>query len=350
MFALAAPPVSSPPNAGPSDCGLSSSPGATHWAALQVFIHGVRKALRGGERAGACRAGGLPGYRLAITPDQTDVGRFANLQRRAREPAPARGPPRWLRRRWRRRSACGVDPALAQPRTFAVRRNGGGSPRRAAATGAGGTSYDLRLALGPARGPGAELDRASSSIRGASGFGGAHDRVYRCDRQGDALATYARARERLADELGIDPGQALQQLELAILRQDPALAAPRLDARPVARSRRRRTPRPCDRDAAGGRPTESGSAAADVHPDLRSSDLVTQDQRSADGPKVRSLTLTGPGGSGKSRLAACGGGCVRRLRGPGRDLTATDAPTRLSSLRELTLAVTGADDEAALAG
>ena len=50
--------------------------------------------------------------------------------------------------------------------------------------------------------------------------------LYRCDRQADALATYARARERLADELGIDPGQALQQLEVAILRQDPALAAP----------------------------------------------------------------------------------------------------------------------------
>ena len=50
--------------------------------------------------------------------------------------------------------------------------------------------------------------------------------LYRCDRQAEALATYARARERLAAELGIDPGQALQQLEVAILRQDPALAAP----------------------------------------------------------------------------------------------------------------------------
>ena len=50
--------------------------------------------------------------------------------------------------------------------------------------------------------------------------------LYRSDRQADALATYARARERLADELGIDPSQALQHLELAILRQDPELAVP----------------------------------------------------------------------------------------------------------------------------
>ena len=77
--------------------------------------------------------------------------------------------------------------------------------------------------------------------------------LYRCDRQADALATYARARERLADELGIDPGQALQQLELAILRQDPALAAPH---RRVAPRGAAAEPVACDRAAAGGRARE----------------------------------------------------------------------------------------------
>jgi DNA-binding SARP family transcriptional activator len=49
--------------------------------------------------------------------------------------------------------------------------------------------------------------------------------LHRCGRQAEALAALATARTRLQDDLGIDPGPALQQLELAILRQDPALAA-----------------------------------------------------------------------------------------------------------------------------
>lgn len=50
--------------------------------------------------------------------------------------------------------------------------------------------------------------------------------LYRCGRQADALAAYARLRRALDDELGIDPGHPLRDLELAILRQDVALAAP----------------------------------------------------------------------------------------------------------------------------
>lgn len=51
---------------------------------------------------------------------------------------------------------------------------------------------------------------------------------YRLGRQGDALAALAGLRERLVDELGLDPGPELRELETAILRHDPALrvAAP----------------------------------------------------------------------------------------------------------------------------
>lgn len=49
---------------------------------------------------------------------------------------------------------------------------------------------------------------------------------YRADRQADALALLRSARERLADELGIEPGPRLANLELAMLRRDPALDAP----------------------------------------------------------------------------------------------------------------------------
>ncbi len=57
---------------------------------------------------------------------------------------------------------------------------------------------------------------------------------YRCGRQGDALRTLRDARQLLANELGIDPGAQLADLELAILRQDPAIAAP--EATPTARA------------------------------------------------------------------------------------------------------------------
>ncbi|MBV1854787.1 AfsR/SARP family transcriptional regulator [Catellatospora tritici] len=50
--------------------------------------------------------------------------------------------------------------------------------------------------------------------------------LHRCSRPADALEAYRRLREHLADELGADPGPALQRLNTAILREDPTLAAP----------------------------------------------------------------------------------------------------------------------------
>lgn len=47
--------------------------------------------------------------------------------------------------------------------------------------------------------------------------------LYRAGRQADALGIYRETRRTLADELGIEPGTPLQQLERAILNQDPEL-------------------------------------------------------------------------------------------------------------------------------
>jgi DNA-binding SARP family transcriptional activator len=68
---------------------------------------------------------------------------------------------------------------------------------------------------------------------------------YRSGQQAEALAALAEARRTLVDELGVEPGQALRDLELAVLRQDPALedgrvtttaaGEPAADVRPTSR-------------------------------------------------------------------------------------------------------------------
>ena len=62
--------------------------------------------------------------------------------------------------------------------------------------------------------------------------------LYRCGRQADALAAYRVARESLVDELGIEPGFALQGLERAILQHDPALDEQISTTAPAARTTR----------------------------------------------------------------------------------------------------------------
>jgi YVTN family beta-propeller protein len=51
--------------------------------------------------------------------------------------------------------------------------------------------------------------------------------LYRSGRQAEALELYQRTRRLLRDELGLAPSPALQELEQAILRQDPALTGPK---------------------------------------------------------------------------------------------------------------------------
>src|SRR5439155_7641639 len=69
--------------------------------------------------------------------------------------------------------------------------------------------------------------------------------LYRSGRQADALDLYRRTRETLVDELGVEPGLELHELEQAILRQDESLER-RSPARavfaPAASKARRRWP------------------------------------------------------------------------------------------------------------
>ena len=63
--------------------------------------------------------------------------------------------------------------------------------------------------------------------------------LYRSGRQTDALDTYRDVQRRLADELGLEPGPELQELERAILEQRPELDAPPTGAAARLRERRR---------------------------------------------------------------------------------------------------------------
>jgi predicted ATPase len=100
--------------------------------------------------------------------------------------------------------------------------------------------------------------------------------LYRAGRQAEALDVYRAGRRLLVQELGLEPGAPLRELEAAILRHDPALSD-------RATRPRRNLPAP---------PTPLIGREREIE------ELVEELR----GP-ARLVTLTGPGGTGKTRLA-----------------------------------------------
>ncbi len=84
--------------------------------------------------------------------------------------------------------------------------------------------------------------------------------LYRAGRQAEALAAYQDARKALVDELGVDPGEDLRELEAAILVHDPALALPRPSPSGIQPPRAPSPPKAAEASRSGPRRTAAHPA------------------------------------------------------------------------------------------
>ena len=186
-------------------------------AALRVNVSRLRKALA--QDVLTTRA---PGYVIRVEPDELDLHRFERLVDEGRSLL-ARGLASDASERLRDALALWRGPALADfaYESFAQAAIARLEEIRLAALE---LRIDADLALG-------RHDELVGELEALVAEHPLRERLrmylmtalYRSGRQAEALDAYQEARRALVDELGIDPSPALQELERAILRQDPAL-------------------------------------------------------------------------------------------------------------------------------
>jgi YVTN family beta-propeller protein len=209
------------------------APPATAAKSLQVYVSRLRKTL--GEGAIVTRA---TGYLLAASPDDVDLARFEQLTAEARreEPAAAAETLRAALDLWRGRALADVAEV-----PFARAESARLEEIRVAALE---DRIDADIALGRSAEVVGELEGLvrlhpyRERLRGQLMLA-----LYRSGRQADALGAYRDARTTLANELGLEPGDDLRELERRMLAHDPTLAGPRKESiaeSPPATARRRR--------------------------------------------------------------------------------------------------------------
>jgi DNA-binding SARP family transcriptional activator len=198
----------------------AESPPRTAAHTLDDYVSRLRRTL-GGDRIDRHPAG----YLIRVEPGELDLERFEALLEQGRSGAAARdaaqasdvlGKALGL---WRGRALADL---ANEP--FAASESERLEERRLLALEA---RIDAELALGRGGDLVGELERlvAEHPFRERL-LGQLMLSLYSAGRQAEALAAYQAFRRRSVEELGIEPGRALRELEQAILRQDPSLDLP----------------------------------------------------------------------------------------------------------------------------
>jgi DNA-binding SARP family transcriptional activator len=192
-------------------------------ASLQNQVHAIRRVL--GAEVVERQPGG---YVVHVEPGRLDLERFEQLVAEARRSAP-----RERAARLREALACWRGPALVEfpSEPFAQHEIGRLEEERLSAIE---DRIDADLALGLHAEVAGELEglierhplreRLWAQLMLA---------LYRSGRQADAVSTYRRAHRAFADELGIEPGSHLRDLQRAMLAQSPALDQPDYELAPT---------------------------------------------------------------------------------------------------------------------
>jgi predicted ATPase len=247
------------------DAVWSDAPPADAPNALQALVSRLRRALGDAALVGQSPAG----YRLAIDAEDVDATRFERLAEdgaralRAGDPAGAVAHLDEALDLWRGPPLADLADAHGAAARFDQRRIGARIDRAGAEVALGETDRALtELDALHATHP---LDeRVAAALVSALAAAG---------RQADALHAYERIRATLADELGVDPSAELRAAHLAVLRGD------------------------VDRPAAPRRTNLRAQLTSFVG---RDEELARVAKALAEN---RLVTIVGPGGAGKTRLA-----------------------------------------------